>query len=184
MGKRSDHKRIERDFYPTPYDAVIPLLPHLEKGISFYEPFAGNGALVRHLSDTLRCSGMSDIEPLANGIEKINAFDVYVDYDTDLIVSNCPWERLILHKTINHFRVQRPTILLFDADWMHTSQAAEYLQYCSQIISVGRVSWLDNGKAGMENACWYRFEGHKCQTVFIGRNVKTDKCTATPDMFG
>ena len=29
MGKRSDFERIPRDFYPTPYKAVLPLLPHL-----------------------------------------------------------------------------------------------------------------------------------------------------------
>jgi len=29
MGKRSDFERVERDFYPTPLDAVKPLIPHL-----------------------------------------------------------------------------------------------------------------------------------------------------------
>ena len=29
MGKRSDYERKERDFYPTPMEAFLPLLPHL-----------------------------------------------------------------------------------------------------------------------------------------------------------
>ena len=29
MGKRSNFERNPRDFYPTPKEAVIPLLPHL-----------------------------------------------------------------------------------------------------------------------------------------------------------
>lgn len=184
MAKRSSFERRERDAYFTPYDGVLPLIPHLESGQSFYEPFAGDGAIVRHLDGIMECSGMSDIEPMADGIEKKNAFDVYLDYSTDIVISNCPWQRTILHKTINHFRVQKPLWLLFDMGWMNTVQAAEYLQYCDKIVSVGRVSWAGNGKSGMEDCGWFRFQGHKCETVFYGRNVKTDKCTATPDMFG
>ena len=30
MGKRSDFERVERDFYPTPYEAVLPLTELLE----------------------------------------------------------------------------------------------------------------------------------------------------------
>jgi len=32
MGKRSNFDRIERDFYPTPIEAVEPLLDHLPYG--------------------------------------------------------------------------------------------------------------------------------------------------------
>ena len=34
MGKRSNFERIERDFYPTPEEALIPLLPHLPKQVT------------------------------------------------------------------------------------------------------------------------------------------------------
>jgi len=47
MGKRSSFKRVERDFYPTPREAVLPLLLHLEYGTAFSEPCAGDGALIR-----------------------------------------------------------------------------------------------------------------------------------------
>ena len=29
MGKRSNFERLPRDFYPTPFSAVAPLIPHL-----------------------------------------------------------------------------------------------------------------------------------------------------------
>ena len=46
MGKRSNFERIERDYYPTPYEAVLPLIPHLKRhGIeTFAEPCAGDGS--------------------------------------------------------------------------------------------------------------------------------------------
>ena len=40
MGKRSDYERVERDFYPTPWQAVEPLIPHLPKEFVFAEPCA------------------------------------------------------------------------------------------------------------------------------------------------
>lgn len=185
MGKRSEFERNERDFYRTPLEAVLPLLPHIE-GQYFYEPCAGDGALVNHLeSFGIRCSGMSDIEPQLENIDKVNALDIKIDtYKTDIVLTNPPWKRHILHKIINHFRVQCDTWLLFDSDWFHTVQAAPYLKYCSKTVSVGRVSWMENGMSGKDNCSWYCFQKEPCQTIAIGRNVKTDKCTATPDMFG
>ena len=45
MGKRSNFERVERDFYPTPYKAVEPLVQHLpKKQFAFAEPCAGDGS--------------------------------------------------------------------------------------------------------------------------------------------
>lgn len=64
MGKRSDFERVERDFHPTPYEAVVPLLPYLTMIGSFAEPCAGDGALIRHLErHGFHCGWSSDIEP-------------------------------------------------------------------------------------------------------------------------
>ena len=38
MGKRSSFERIPRDFYPTPFAAVPPLIPHLRGVRTFAEP--------------------------------------------------------------------------------------------------------------------------------------------------
>ena len=51
MGKRSDFERVPRDYYPTPYDAVKPLLPHLPENFTFAEPCAGDGRLIQHLKN-------------------------------------------------------------------------------------------------------------------------------------
>ena len=49
MGKRSDFERKPRDFYPTPLEAVEPLIPHFDGQFTFTEPCAGNVVLVDHL---------------------------------------------------------------------------------------------------------------------------------------
>jgi hypothetical protein len=67
MGKRSDFKRIPRDFYPTPLAAVVPLRPHLPVGFhSYWEPCAGDGALIKHLPGF--CYAATDIDPQASGV--------------------------------------------------------------------------------------------------------------------
>jgi hypothetical protein len=64
VGKRSDFERRERDFYPTPYEAVLPLLPHLPERVRFIEPCAGDGRLVRHLErHGHHCIDAFDLEP-------------------------------------------------------------------------------------------------------------------------
>ena len=149
MGKRSDFERKPRDFYPTPFEAVEPLIKHLPRQFGFAEPCAGDGALCGHLEHYGGvCMCASDIEPQHKGIHK-------EDYETigeleclesDFIITNPPWDRKILHPMIAHIRKIRPTWLLFDADWMH----------CEKIISVGRIKWFGN-MTGKDNCAWYLF---------------------------
>jgi hypothetical protein len=62
MGKRSNKKRRKLDFYPTPFKAVQPLIPHLNGVRRFAEPCCGDGRLVRHLeSFGLVCVYAGDI---------------------------------------------------------------------------------------------------------------------------
>jgi len=191
MGKRSNYERIERDFYPTPYEAVEPLIPHLPTKFDFIEPCAGNMALALHLCKhggfpTIMC----DIEPQHVDVIKRDAFDISLDdltstIEPEYIITNPPWSREILHPMIDHFREIAATWLLFDADWMHTRQASPYLPYCRKILSIGRVSWMGNGISGMDNCCWYEFVNYKVTTEFIGRDSKPEsyRCKDTPDMF-
>jgi len=176
MGKRSDFKRIERDFYPTPLAAVEPLIPHLPKGrFDFVEPFAGDGQLIWNiikLRDDCTCILATDIEPLAEGITRADFRDVDMGNVECTFISNSPWDRKILHPAIEHFSEQGPTWLLFDADWMHTKQSAPYMEYCHKIVSVGRVKWIPDSKmTGKDNCAWYLFDQSRtCEgTVFIGR---------------
>lgn len=177
MSKRSNFERRERDFYPTPEVAVLPLLPHLEYGDSFSEPCAGDGALVKHLEKHgISCYSACDIEPkVPNEIHQLDSLsEDYYDFarGADYIITNPPWDRKILHPMIDHFRKLSPTWLLFDADWMHTKQSAPYMPYCHKIVSVGRVKWFPKSNmTGKDNCAWYLFGRNKPAngTAFYGR---------------
>ncbi len=176
MGKRSTFERIPRDFYPTPVEAVQPLLPHLPADFSFVEPCAGAGDLVRHLaSPDRRCVWSFDIAPQSDDVAFFDAFEMRLFGwgPPDLIITNPPWDRRVLHPMISHFSAQRPTWLLFDADWMHTRQAAPFMPSLRKVVSVGRVKWIPDSKmTGKDNCAWYLFDQRsRGETTLIGRAV-------------
>jgi len=87
-------------------------------------------------------------------------------------ITNPPWTRELLHPLIDHLSDILPTWLLFDADWMHTKQAAPYLTKCSKIISVGRIKWIPGSTMlGKDNAAWYCFQKRPAETIFKGRGL-------------
>jgi hypothetical protein len=159
MGKRSSFERIPRDFYPTPLQALIPLLDHLPERCRFIEPCAGDGRLVDMLQAAGHiCACRYDIEPRREDITKLDALTTQVVNDADFIITNPPWDRSILHPMIEHFSSWKPTWLLFDADWMHTRQAAPFMPWLKAVVSVGRVKWIpDSPFTGKDNCCWYLF---------------------------
>jgi hypothetical protein len=164
MGKRSEFERRPRDFYPTPFTAVPPLIPHLRGIRSFAEPCAGDGALIRHLeSFGLRCVYAGDI---AAGRDALAA-DSYGT--ADAIITNPPWRRAELHPLIEHFAGIATTWLLIDQDWACTKQAVPYLACCTDILPIGRQSWIPGTSTnGKDNAAWYRFDARHvaCPPVF------------------
>ena len=112
----------------------------------------------------------SDIEPQLAGIAK-NDFTEIREWhciDSDFIITNPPWDRSVLHPMIDHFSLLRPTWLLFDSDWPHTKQSADYMKRCSKIVSVGRIKWFGN-MTGKDNCSWYLFESEIKETKFYGR---------------
>ncbi|MGL5735473.1 MAG: hypothetical protein ACRCYS_11455 [Beijerinckiaceae bacterium] len=159
MGKRSDFERVERDYYATPPDAVLPLIPHLSHGLRFIEPCAGNGALIDCLvGHGLVCAGALDIEPQRDDIPKGNALAASNCEGADVFITNPPWLRDTLHPLIVHLSDMLPTWLLFDADWIHTLQAAPFKERCRSVVSVGRVRWIAGSENdGKDNAAWYLF---------------------------
>ncbi|TBY40860.1 hypothetical protein [Rhizobium leguminosarum] len=170
MGKRSEFPRLERDAYQTiDPKAVAMLLPHLRGVKTFAEPCAGEGYLVGQLQDAgLVCTYEGDI---AYGYDALTyPFD---ENTFDVIISNVPWERSILHVMIARFMQMAPTWLLFDADWAHTKQSAPFIDQCSHIVSVGRLKWIPDTKmTGKENCAWFRFHAqHIGGPKFIGREV-------------
>ena len=119
MGKRSfgQFQRRDRDAYPTPAAAVLPLIPHLRGIRSFAEPCCDNGDLVRHLkSYGLRCLYQGDI---ATGQDALRSSSYGA---IDAIITNPPWRRSNLHPLISHFQKIAPTWLLIDQDWAARSR--------------------------------------------------------------
>jgi hypothetical protein len=175
MGKHSAFERKPRDFYPTPFGAVIPLMPHLPWATRFVEPCCGDGALINHIVEyghEHQCVAASDVEPKCGMGKAIDAFDL--DHCAgDMFITNPPWARHILHPLIVHLSGMAPTWLLFDADWMHTKQSANLMPFCRAIVSVGRVKWIpDSTMTGKDNAAWYLFDrrNHEITApIFIGR---------------
>lgn len=171
MGKRSDFERRERDFYPTPREAVLPLLSHLPPRVRFCEPCAGDGALVDHLTAFGHvCARARDIEPRRADIERKDALTTLTG-NIDYFITNPPWSRSVLHPLIIFLSDQAPTWLLFDADWVHTRQAAPYLNRLRKIVSVGRVKWIaDSPFTGKDNCAWHLFDKPTSEAaVFVGR---------------
>jgi hypothetical protein len=163
MGKRSSFERIQRDFYRTPYAAVPPLIPHLRGVRSFAEPCCGDGALVRHLeSFGLRCAYAGDI---ATGQDAL-MLDTYGH--ADAIITNPPYTRSLMHALIWHFARILPTWLLLEMDWASTKQAAPFMPSCSEIVSVGRLRWIEGTTmTGKQNFAWYLFDArHSAGPIF------------------
>lgn len=177
MGKRSDFVRVERDFYPTPYSAVVPLFDHIPQGVSYTEPCAGDGRLIEHLSTHgLDCADAYDIEPRGDNIIEKDFREI--EPQGSYVITNPPWRRDVLHPMIEYFCIEKkfPTWLLFDSDWIHTKQSAPYMPYLSKIVSIGRVKWIEGSKSvGKDNCCWYLFDWYNREgrtTKFFGRTTK------------
>ena len=181
MGKRSNFDRMEKDFYVTPIEAVKPLIPHLPNFIEYIDPCYGTGAIpdaIDQLMPLVTCVGAYDLYPpkyFSDGQLQDATTNKY-NTKSDFFITNPPWDRSkkngeILHKIIDNLAGQKPTWLLFDADWMHTKQAAPYMKYCVKVVAIGRVKWFPDSKhTGKDNCCWYLFDkNHMGSTEFVGR---------------
>jgi hypothetical protein len=169
MGKRSLFPRIPQDKYPTPAEAVAPLLPHLEPGSRFFEPCAGEGRLIEHLVGAgHKCVGQCDLPIDARTWRYVSAEPRFV------FLTNPPWRRDVLHPIIVNLSGQAPTWLLIDAGWVHTRQSQPYLVRLRTIVSVGRVKWIrDSPFTGKDDCAWHLFDlprpDERAVTHFIGR---------------
>lgn len=172
MGKRSDFKRVERDFYPTPKAAVLPLLPHLSTHETIDEPCAGNGALVDVLEKYgYDVAAMSDIEPQESRINEMDAMQIEL-CEADIFVTNPPYKWEVLSPLITHLSGIAPCWMLLPADMMHNKRMGPHMKDCAKVVSVGRVKWFGN-QAGMENSAWFLFDGEfSGVTKFYGRATK------------
>lgn len=118
------------------------------------------------------CIQALDIEPQREDIAQADSLSaVYVLMPGAVFITNPPWDRKILHPLIERLSDVAPTWLLFDADWMHTRQSAQFMPRLRRIVSVGRVKWIEDSKmTGKDNASWFLFDRpHNAAAEFFGR---------------
>lgn len=153
MSKRRPQAGPPRDFWPTPYEAVEPLLRVLPEKTYFYEPCAGDGALVRHLESAgHKCLDATDIEPRGERIMKASAADIFF---VGLIITNPPYSRTAFEPIMRFWLEKRAEAwLLVPTDWIANLWTQPLMKRVSKILPVGRVSWLGNGVGGYENVMW------------------------------
>ena len=73
-----------------------------------------------------------------------------------------------MHALIGHFARIAPAWLLLETDWASTKQAAPFIPSCSDIVSVGRLRWIEGTTmSGKQNFAWYRFDTrHRAGPIF------------------
>jgi hypothetical protein len=165
MGKRFNFERRPADFYPTPKAAVLPLIPFLRASRfrTFAEPCAADGDLVRHLEEFgLHCAYQGDIRTGQDALARDHYGAPVITNPPYRYPTDRPHTRRLLHDLIEHFLgtvSAAPFWLLIDLDWVATLQAVPYLPYCSDIVIIGRVRWIEGSKYdGKDNYGWFRFD--------------------------
>ena len=172
MGKRSDFEPRENDFYPTPFEAVPPLIPYLRGIRTFAEPCCGEGDLVRHLESFGRvCVYAGDIVTGQDALARAS----YGAIDT--IITHPPFSRKsipLLRRLIAHFQNIAPTWLLLRLGMASTIWMAPLLRHCSDIVVVPRLILIKGTEqGGMEDHAWYRFNiNHIAGPVFHNNRGK------------
>lgn len=174
MGKRTrqvtgkTHAKRPRDLWPTiDRRAIAPLMQHLQPGVRYAEPMAGGGHLIILLNETsAQCVYAADLKPEAHGVVQADAMTAPIPPEAEVVITNPPWTRDLLHSLIVPLSDQRPTWLLFDADWQNTGQAARFAPRLRKIVHVGRLIWVHGtSNAGFTACCWYLFDKPKAGNV-------------------
>lgn len=180
MGKYSTMDRVERDYYPTPLKAVIPLAPFM-RGKSFIEPCAGDGRLAEHifkLQPDSTLVGAYDIEPQKESVlgVPIKQRDIVNDPieevydDVDLFVTNPPYlnnkqSGYQLNKIILQLSSILPTWLLLNGNYVFNKKSAECMRFCTDVLPIGRVKWIeDSAMSGKEDSIWALFDSRRKET--------------------
>ena len=179
MGKRSDFKRVERDCYDTPPEAIVPLLPHLPKQTAFVDSCAGDGSMALYLERVGNHIPLAtyDAAPRSDLVFEQDMLALTKEdmFTADCVITNPPWDRKLLHALLRHLRyLDMPAWLLLDANWMFTLQAAPFLPYCAKIVTVGRVRWIPGTTmTGKDDCAWFYFlPAPPVLTEFIGRQLR------------
>ncbi len=180
MGRYSNYKENRpKDFWPTvDPDAITPVFEMFVRGKTYAEPCWGDGSLEGLLTGAgAVCRWASDIRP--NDWYTCDALDVTKQdvSGCDLIITNPPFSWEMLKTLLDHLPTLKPTWLLLPASQMHNKRMGPYMRNCKEIVSVGRLYWVNGpddpsphkGIKGKEDYCWYLFYPSEQSTRFWGR---------------
>lgn len=169
MAKRSNFKKSKRDFYATPPEALLPLLPHLKPKTRFVEPTAGRAHFILGLeAHGHKCVEAYDLKPLKNtwkGV--IQKRDILEGTwkprrKHDVIATNPPFTRKVMHRMITMFSDISPTWMLLEMDWLATKQSRQFKNRMVKVVVIGRIKWFPKSKStGMENYVFVMFDKPK-----------------------
>ncbi|WP_313349099.1 hypothetical protein [Paracoccus sp. (in: a-proteobacteria)] len=89
--------------------------------------------------------------------------DIEAADDVDLWVTNVPWPVTggkgdPALSIIKHLIGIAPAWVLLPWDFAANGYFGRLIGQCSDIVPIGRVSWLGNGTPGKDNAAWFRFD--------------------------
>lgn len=153
--------RVERDFYPTTYAQAARLLPHLEPGTRFYEPCAGAGDLVRHLTANGHvCVRATDVKPRDQSIGTLDAL-ILCAMDVrhaDMIITNPPHRADDMVAIIENLRKLKPTWVLIPIDRLVVDYMQKLLCFARTITPSRRLQLEGTKHQGHDNYVWVRFE--------------------------
>lgn len=169
MGKRSDgFEKSPRGFYPTPWDAFEPIIPHLPPGAGVVDPCAGDGQLCHHMTRAgmmVSRFGAFDIAPRHELVQKKDARRLTTADlgNATLFVTNPPWPLPSMNgeptlSILLHLSSLRPTWALLPSDFMFNLYAGPIMVRCRAVLPIGRVKWIPGSEhLGKENCAWFLF---------------------------
>lgn len=158
-----------RGFWPTPKEAVIPLIPYLPPRARYGEPLAGNGALIQHLAELWpggRCLWASDLQPEGPAIDQLDALSIDSEAAelVNLWITNPPWPKIGQRgdpamSIIQHLIGIAPGWFLLPFDFAANDYFKRLIRHCADIVPIGRVKWVPDSKdVGKDNCAWFYFD--------------------------
>lgn len=153
----SGYARQERDCYETPEWVTQVLLPYLPPRCHVWEPAAGNGKMVKVLTDAGHTVEATDIE---NGRDFLKTETIF---NCDAIVTNPPFN--LAQRFIEHaLELMKPSLgmvaMLLRADFDHAKTRKHLFADCAafsrKVALTKRIVWFERpGAAPSYNHAWF-----------------------------
>ena len=138
------NKRIESDFYATPYEAIETLLRNYEVaeyGDAILEPAAGNGIIIKALRDAgykknfihaveIRAEEKENLNAVADSVEINSFFDVDPTIHFDVIIGNPPYSQAqeFIDKSLQLLNPGGRLIFLLRTNFLESKKRFEWWQ--------------------------------------------------------